>query len=230
MTAKKTARASSGTTKPHPSTHSVGAAASGPHPPLPLVDLSTRTLDVETIGPRDLYRISWPSQGLFWSPKAGEPARGRFDAPSGEYQVHYSAYHFAGAFVEALLRQEQPPILAWSDIVQRELFGLRLTRAIRVMPMFGHHLVQLRAKAAVASGPYAVSRQWSLALSQWSNPDGPLDGLLYPSRHNDSETCLALFSRAATVIEVVSTENLGTRRDELLALRRRYRFPLDLEG
>ncbi len=182
------------------------------------------------MGPRDIVRISWTGQGLFWSPEAGSPPRGRFDAPGGEYQVHYSSLTVDGAFVEALLRQEQHPILAWSDIQQRELFTLKLTRAIRVMPIFGTQLRQMGATAAVASGPYRVSRQWSLALSNWADADGLLDGLLYPSRHDDSQRCLALFSRSAEAIAIVSQQPLTERRSEIMALRRKYRFPLDMDA
>lgn len=202
----------------------------GPHPPLPPADLGSRQLDVETLGPCELWRISWPGKALFWSPELGGPPRGRFDAPRGEYRVHYSALTVDGAFVEALLRQEQLPYLAWSDIGQREIAELHLTRPVRVMPILGHHLAQLRATAAVASGPYGVSRSWSHALSQWRDDHGPLDGLLYPSRHDDTQRCLALFDRAADALKVVSTDRLGNRRDDILRLRRRYRFPLDFGG
>lgn len=64
----------------------------------------------------------------------------------------------------------------------------------------------------------------------WRDDHGPLDGLLYPSRHDDMQRCLAFFDRAADALEVVSTDRLGTRRDDLLRLRRRYRFPLDFGG
>ena len=204
--------------------------APGPHAPLPPADLLTRSLDVEQIGPRELVRISWPGKSLFWSPDRGSDPRARFDAPGGEFQVHYSAYDFAGAFVEALLRQEQLPYLTWSDIVRREVSILTLTRPIRVMPMYGRQLSQMKATAAVASGAYAVSRQWSLALSQWKNADGPLDGILYPSRHDDTMLCVALFDRAASAIQVLSSQNLGTRDHNILRLQRRYRFPLDLKA
>ena len=202
----------------------------GPHPPLPPSDLLTRTLDVEEIEPRELVRISWPGKALFWSPDRGSATRARFDAPGGEFQVHYSAYDFAGAFVEALLRQDQLPYLTWSDIVAREVSILTVTRPIRLMPMYGRQLAQMKATAAVASGPYTASRQWSLALSQWANSDGPLDGILYPSRHDDTMFCVALFDRAASAIQVLSSENLGTRESEILGLQRRYRFPLDLSA
>lgn len=197
---------------------------------MPPANLASRPLDVELMQPCDLWRISWPGKALFWSPDAGRPPRGRFDAPDGQYRVHYAALGFDGAFVEAMLRQEQPAYLAWSDIVQREVSVLRLTRPVRVMPIRGHHLGQLRATAAVASGPYSVSRRWSEALHQWRDAGGPLDGLLYPSRHDDTQLCLALFDRAASAVEIVSTASLGTRREDILRLRRRYRFPLDMAG
>jgi RES domain len=204
--------------------------SSAPLPPLPPDDLHKRTLDVVTLSPQEVVRISWEGEGLFWSPEPGKAPRARFDAPGGEYQVHYSALCLDGAFVEALLRQEQPPILTWSDIKQRELFTLRLTRTIRVMPIFGPQLRQMGGTAAVASGAYSSSRQWSLVLSQWADTDGLLDGLLYPSRHDDTQRCLALFSRAADAIAIVSHEKLEHRRRDILALRAKYRFPLDLDA
>lgn len=82
-------------------------------------------------------------KGTLLEPDFQSPPRARFDAPGGEFQVHYCAYDFAGAFVEALLRQEQPPYLTWSDIVAREISILKLTRPIRVIPMHGKQMVQI---------------------------------------------------------------------------------------
>lgn len=43
------------------------------------------------------------------------------------------------------------------------------------------------------TGPDAVSQAWARALH--AHPDAP-DGILYPSRHDPSQRCVALFDRA----------------------------------
>lgn len=199
-----------------------------PPPPLPPADLATRDLDPVTLQPRQFTRIHWPGGALSFSPASGPKPRGRFDAPAGQYRTHYSGFTFAAAFVEAMLRQEQPPILALSDIQRREVSMLETARPLQLLPLHGPRLRRIGATAAVAAGPYSASRQWGLALWQWTGVAGPLDGIIYRSRHDDEQWCLALFDRAATAMRVVATDGLATRLAEILMLRRDYRFPLDL--
>ena len=203
-----------------------GGAGDGPHTPLPPADLETRDVVPLQNSPRRLLRIHWPGLALYFGPDAGKAPAGRFDAPAGEYRVHYSGHTFIAAFVEAILRQGRSravPVLAWSDLAAREISTLETTRPVRVMPVHGDWLPPLGATAAVASGPYGPSRQWSRALWGWHQATAPLDGIQYPSRHNDAHLCLALFDRAASAMRVVSTESLATRRAEIEALERLYR-------
>lgn len=211
-----------------------GGADDEPRTPLPPADLDARDVEPLVVAPRELLRIHWPGHALYFGPDVGKPPAGRFDAPGGEYRVHYSGHTFTAAFLEAILRQGHPPILAWSDLIQREVSVLATTRPLRVMPLHGDWLPALDATAAVASGPYRPSRQWGLALWNWrraADPAGTLDGIQYPSRHNDDHRCLALFDHAASALGVVSTESLATRLADILALQRRYRtaFALDLD-
>ncbi len=205
-------------------------ADGGPHTPLPPADLATRDLEPFPLPPQWLLRIHWPGRALYFGPDAGKPPAGRFDAPAGEYRVHYSGHTFAGAFVETFLRQGHPTILAWSDLAAREVSVLETTRLLRIMPIHGAWLQRLGATAAVASGPYGPSRQWGLALWLWRQNLEPLEGIQYPSRHDDDQRCLAIFDHAASALTVVSTESLGGRYQEILALQRAYRFGLDLDA
>ncbi len=197
--------------------------------PLPPEDLSTRDIGVQTLAPQRLVRIHWPGRALHFTGTSGMRGIGRFDAPNGEFRTLYSAFVFRGAFVEAMLRQERPPILALSDIRARQVSVLRIVRRLRVIPMSGFRLLRMSATAAVATGSYRVSQRWSHALWQWRDGGGHLDGIVYRSRHDEDLWCLALFDRAASAIELVSTESLATRMEEISGFRSAYRFALDLD-
>lgn len=69
----------------------------------------------------------------------------------------------------------------------------------------------------------------ALAVARGRRAGDTLDGVQYPSRHDD-QRCLALFDRAAPALGVVSTEGLSTRYDDVLALQRACRFGLDVDA
>jgi hypothetical protein len=161
---------------------------------------------------------------VWFGPAPGTPSRNRFDAPGGEFRVCYLALSPEAAFAETFLRNPGRRLLDQSTVEQRSLSELATTRPLAVARLFGPELARLGATAEVTHGPdYENARRWSSAL--WLHPMAP-DGILYKSRHDDDELCLALFDRHDDALEVLRTERL-TRSSWLLPLMRRYRLGLN---
>ncbi len=93
-------------------------------------------------------------------------------------------------------------------------------RAVRLVDLRGPGLSQLGLDAAIFSGPYEPCGLWADAL--YVHPNRP-DGILYPSRHNSSETCTAFFERGDLgFVPVAETVPLGSRLIEVDRLMTRY--------
>lgn len=71
--------------------------------------------------------------------------------------------------------------------------------------MIGANLSALGTTGALNTGAYTASQVWTDAL--FTHPDKP-DGILYTSRHNPDELCIALFERAGLEIEIADTKGL----------------------
>lgn len=162
----------------------------GPEPP-PDLDKRGLTLRMLSVG-TELWRIHDLLHGAIWfGPGDGCPPAHRFDAPRGEFRVCYVGLSPEASFAETFLRNPGQRLLDFSLVASRSLTSLTTTRLLRVAQLHGPEMARLGATAEVAHGPrYALSRRWAHAL--WSHPQRP-DGILYTSRHDDSEHCLALF-------------------------------------
>ncbi|MGP3699438.1 RES family NAD+ phosphorylase [Rhodobacter sp. NSM] len=148
-------------------------------PPLPPPDIDLRTPLIRTLsaGAR-LHRFHDRAFGPIWF---GQTGTGRLDDPAHAYGVLYVAEGEGGAFSEAFLRRP----------------GLNL-----IARLHGPGLGVIGATAEVTHGglPYDAPQAWSKVLH-----DHParFDGILYRSRHDDDELCLALFDRAEPdIVEV----------------------------
>ncbi|HET7233916.1 MAG TPA: RES family NAD+ phosphorylase [Longimicrobium sp.] len=196
------------------------------HPPEPPADLHARRLPFRTIDAgTPLWRVHDAGRHPVWfGPAPGVPPRSRFDAPGGEFRVCYVALTPEAAFAETFLRNPGRRMLDATLIDSRALSTLAPTRALRVVRLHGPGLARVGATAEVSHGPaYDVAHRWALAL--WSHPSRP-DGILYTSRHDDDEFCVALFERDAGDLRVDAQQALiGTPL--LTALLRRYRVSLD---
>lgn len=174
----------------------------GAHPDPP-ADLATRALPIATLED-GWYRLHAREHvALFF----GRTGRNRFDAPAGEFGVLYLADTPHSAFVETYGRTERPSrrIVTVQELAGRNLALIRASRPLHVVDLTGSGLVRLGADNRLATGNYRVAQHWSLAL--WRHPDTP-DGLRYRSRHDPSGCCLALFDRAAEVLEVTPMGSL----------------------
>jgi hypothetical protein len=198
-------------------------------PPVPPPDLASRRLPLRTIvAETALWRIHDDRRDPVWfgpAPDAG--ARNRFDAPAGEFRICYFGLSLEAAFAETFLRNPGRKIVDRTLLGSRALTVLRNRRALSVVRLHGPGLARAGATAEVTHGPdYGLARAWSLAL--WSHPSRP-DGILYSSRHDDDEICLAVFDRASDAIHPERSERLLSS-PSLPRLLLRYRVSFDPRG
>lgn len=163
-------------------------------------DLHSRRLPLRAIPEATpLWRIHDDRRDPIWfGPAPGVAPRSRFDAPAGEFRVCYVGLSPEAGFAETFLRNPGRRMVDRTLLGSRALTVLKNRRALSVVRLYGPGLARPGATAEVSHGPtYDVARAWSLAI--WSHPSAP-DGILYKSRHDDDELCLALFDRASNAI------------------------------
>ncbi len=177
----------------------MSAGPTGPAP-LPPPDLAARPLPLTTWDAgSSAVRIHRLQHGpVHYSPGSGRPPAGRYDSASGRYGVLYAAQEFAGAFVETVLRHPADPLVSLSEIEARALSVLSTNAELRLVDLTGPGLSRLGLDARLLSGAYSMTRAWADALHD--HPEGPA-GILYPSRFDPSQICVALFDRTAPHIE-----------------------------
>lgn len=194
------------------------AGGAAPEPPdwLPSTPLPIETLPAGT----GLWRVHRKTHGaLFFGPGEGVPPTYRFDSASGRFGVLYAAPKLEGAVVETLLRAPSQLTVDFSEIRRRAASLLVSARELRVVAAVGANLSKLGTTAALSTGPYRVCGLWSDAL--FLHPEAP-DGLLYASRHDPDERCIALFARADLDLNVVSTRDLEDLLPEVMRIIDRH--------
>jgi hypothetical protein len=198
-------------------------------PPVPPRDLHARRLALRVIAEgTQLWRIHDPRRTDVWfGPRPGSAPLHRFDAPGGEFRVCYLGLTVEASFAETFLRNPGTRLLDRTLLEYRVLTPVTVTGRLRVARLYGPELARLGATAEVCHGPsYDLSRQWALAL--WSHPRRP-DGILYKSRHEDDEICLALFDRREGDLRPGASQPLFRNRI-LPALLNRYRMGFNPSG
>jgi len=129
---------------------------------------------------------------IHFSPGNGRPAQGRFDSAAGAFGVLYVALTFAGAMVETLMRKPARRLISSGDLSSRGVATLVANRNLALVDFRGPGLQQLGLDGTINTGPYENCGLWADGL--FAHPERP-DGILYPSRHDPSEACLAVFER-----------------------------------
>jgi hypothetical protein len=129
---------------------------------------------------------------VFFSPGPTRSPLGRFDSASGDFGVLYAAESLAGAFAETVLRNPARRLIGMAEIESRSLAVIGTERVVKLVDLRGEGLQQLGLDGTIFTGPYENCGLWSDAL--YHHPDTP-DGLLYRSRHDPDQTCVALFER-----------------------------------
>ncbi len=184
-----------------------GAAGAPGPPPLPPEDLASRSLPLHICpAGTPLYRIHRTVHSpLFFGPPPGAAPHGRWDAPAGVFRVCYLAEEAHLAFAETFLRSPGAPYVQRSYLAERSLTRVVVQRELRLVALHGPGLARVGATAALVSGPYALTRLWSLAV--YAHPEAP-DGIRYRARHDDDSFAVALFDRAASTIQEQTSEAL----------------------
>lgn len=202
--------------------------ARGPSPlPAPPADLAGRVLPLLRLAAGSpLFRIHPAERApLFFGPAPGAPPGGRFDSPSGRFRVLYAARSLPGAIAETLLRMPERRRVSPARVAERALARLKPTARLELVDLAGPGLSRLGLDARIASGPYEPAGAWAEALH--AHPAAP-DGLVYPSRLDPSQHCVALFDRAAgRLVQEGESVALLTLAAELGAVLDRYGKALD---
>lgn len=118
----------------------------------------------------------------------------------------YAATDEYGAFIETLGRRLGMSAVALAGIAERRLARVVASRALRLVNLTGPGLARLGADGRLFTGDYRVAQRWSLAFHE--HPDRA-DGLLYPSRHDPSRTCIAVYERAQADVQIVPLTSLA---------------------
>jgi hypothetical protein len=117
----------------------------------------------------------------------------RFNAPSGEFGVLYTAQTAYGAFLETLGHETGIRVVSAMELEKRSLVTLKPDHPLVLVDFTGAGLARLGADNALCNGPdYTVPQLWSLALWQHSQT---IDGIYYRARHDPDQFCGAIFER-----------------------------------
>lgn len=201
----------------------------GPAEPLavPPADLASRKLPLaDAERGSGFCRIHRSEHGaIFFSPGPGNPPAGRFDSATGRFGVLYAGFSFDCSFAEVLLRNPARAIVSLSEIRARSFVVFGLRASIRLVDLTGPGLSQFGLDARFLSGGYDVCGVWADALHD--HPEQPA-GILYPSRFDPSEHCVALFDRAAPHLDL-ATDSVPLREllHDVAAALERYGKALD---
>ncbi len=173
--------------------------ASFPPPDLAVMKVPSEVVPAGT----PLYRIHQTAYGpIFYGPGPTEPPTYRFDSASGAFGVLYVSLTPAGAMLETLVRNPQFDFVDRVEIAKRSRTDLTCARDLKLAKLYGSGLSPLGLKADISSGPYAPCGAWADGLQ--AHPDD-FDGLLYHSRHDPLQICIALFERATDPLPLAIT-------------------------
>lgn len=167
----------------------------------PPADLARRPLPtVAVVAGTVLHRVHRLGYDpLFFGPPvlgpSGAPRRvpeSRFDSASGRFGVLYLGATPEAALVETLLRNPRRRLVAAARIAERATSAIVVLRDLALVPLIDAGLQRLGLDNSITTGPYAPCGLWADALHD--HPLAP-DGLVYRSRHDPAQTCIALFER-----------------------------------
>ncbi|HVB96929.1 MAG TPA: RES family NAD+ phosphorylase [Chloroflexota bacterium] len=175
----------------------------GPHP-LPPVDFANRSLPILDLEQRWLRIHVAGKSALYWGNNPPRFPPGRWDAPDGSYGVLYVGSDAFAAFIETFGHNTGIRAIQTADLVTRQLSRITTRRPVRLVGVTGPHLAKLGADARLFSADYGIAQQWSRAICQ--HPSAP-DGILYPSRHDETRLCAAFFDHLQND---VSEQSVGT--------------------
>jgi RES domain len=200
------------------------AGLPGPHHPPPR-DLARRDIPVDVVN-RPWFRFHRIEHAaLYWGRDPPRSRPSRWDAPNGEYGVLYVGADERCAFVETFGHRTGIRLIQQSDLATRYLSRILFDRPLRLVTLTGANLARLGVDARLFAAHYVIAQKWSRAFHR--HPSTP-DGILYPSRHDETRLCAAVFDRAGAH---ASERRIGTLADPehaalLASLLDTYQFGL----
>ncbi|HZG44219.1 MAG TPA: RES family NAD+ phosphorylase [Longimicrobium sp.] len=146
-----------------------------------------------------LWRVHRNMHDALWfGPAAGSPARGRFDAPTGQFGICYFGMSLPVAVLETLVRGSRDRLIDRADLEARTASLFTTREPLRLLQFEGAGLVRLGIGAEQAhAADYGDTQRLALDLYE---RDPKIQGVQYRSRWDNSLSCVALFDRAATTL------------------------------
>lgn len=145
----------------------------------------------------------------------------RYDDPLMDYGVLYLGFDLDTALMESVFHQHK--WISGRRAITTAEIAQRLVRAVGILQDM--RLADLTAPNVMASAlglnlhqmtsrRYVHTQNVSAMVYNNNAPDGqPYDGILFPSRNNFPGKCVALFSRAHSLVGVEKDIPLDTHRD-----------------
>lgn len=137
----------------------------------------------------------------------GTGKSGRFDDPASHFGVCYLGTNFDSAFIETVYptRPESDSsfptyrYVTTDELRQRYLAEVRPLRPLHVARLVGSALWTSGIDLRITGGnDYSSSQAWSRAIYERREL---VDGIVYPSRHNNQIYSVALFDRSQDAVE-----------------------------
>ena len=160
-------------------------------------NFSSQPLTVVEVDPATLLRISKFSSG---EPYFGRTAGNRFDDPRTpvrrRFGTHYAGLSLRVAFAETILHDEEPAggkfQIAGAVVSSRYVVEFE-GEALRIADLTGVALKRAGIDPSLTTvADYRLPQRWSVAVHK--HPEA-VDGILYMSRHLNTDKALVLFDR-----------------------------------
>lgn len=104
----------------------------------------------------------------------------------------YASRSPEGAFIEVFGHTTGARCVSATEVSSRGLFAIETSRPLRLVSLTGKHLARLGLDARIWSGDVATAQRWATVFYLHPKRYG---GILYPCRHDDKQTAVALFDR-----------------------------------
>lgn len=188
-----------------------------PEPPRTLDRITLSTIQVSA---SKLYRVSRHASG---EPYFGRSAANRFDDPSRAKTRRFGTCYFGltleVAIAETVLHDEMP-VRGSFLVAAQELEGRHCVRfagsQLTLVDLTGTALKSLIGSGEISTtAPYDRPQRWSRALHR--HPQA-VDGLVYMSRHVNSQRAVIVFDRAAAKLGSASYKPLPKTAGALAAI------------
>ncbi len=196
----------------------------GQEHPLPPEDLNDRQIKIDTLDTETrLFRIH---RTVFNPIFFGRDLPHRFDAPR-PYGVVYAGMNEGVAFLEVMRDQANRGWIERSSLAAESISQLKFDRPLRLIRASGANLERMGANSGIfATKNRQITQQWSFAF--WQYPEN-VDGIIYPSCHNNEQFCVALYSdRVDGILATESTVEILSDifSDKLTEITEKYGYML----